>query len=47
MKRALRAMGYRVVKAEDAEEALEVGRRERPGLVLTKRIVGKVCVTMT
>jgi len=35
MKRALLAMGYRVVKAEDAEEALEVGRRERPALVLT------------
>ena len=35
MMRALRAMGYRVVKAEDAEEALEIGRRERPGLVLT------------
>lgn len=35
MKRTLLAMGYRVVKAEDAEEALEVARRERPGLVLT------------
>lgn len=35
MMRALRARGYRVVKAEDAEEALAVGRRERPGLVLT------------
>jgi len=35
MKRALRAMGYRVVKAEDVEEALEMGRRERPGLILT------------
>jgi CheY-like chemotaxis protein len=40
MMRALRAMGYRVVKAEDVEEALEVGRRERPGLVLTNTDLG-------
>ena len=40
MKRALRAMGYRVVKAEDAEEALEVGRREHPGLILTNTDLG-------
>lgn len=35
VRRALRARGYRVVKAEDVEEALEVGWRERPGLILT------------
>lgn len=35
MKRTLVRLGYRVVKAEDAEDALEVGLRERPGLVLT------------
>jgi CheY-like chemotaxis protein len=35
MRRALRAIGYRVVKAEDADELLDVGRRERPGLILT------------
>ncbi len=35
MKLHLRAMGYRVVLAEDVEEALEVGRRERPGLIMT------------
>lgn len=40
MRRRLRAMGYRVVKAEDAEEALEVGRCERPALVLTNTDLG-------
>lgn len=40
MTRALRARGYRVVKAEDVEEAQEVGRRERPGLVLTNTDLG-------
>jgi len=35
MRRALRAIRYRVVKAEDADELLDVGRRGRPGLILT------------
>jgi CheY-like chemotaxis protein len=40
MKRTLVGMGYRVVKAEDLEEALEVGQRERPILVLTNTDLG-------
>lgn len=35
MKRSLRRHGFRVVEAADADEAAEVARRERPGLILT------------
>jgi CheY-like chemotaxis protein len=35
MRHTLEAMGYRVVKGEDEMEALEVGQREHPGLILT------------
>jgi CheY-like chemotaxis protein len=40
MKRTLVGMGYSVVKAEDVEESLEVGRRERPALILTNTDLG-------